>query len=199
MLSRFKAYQTVDIRVSDEIVPIQHYLRQPKRIVNTLADPKRITHLGNDIFRLRMRPLGFMTLKIQPTVDMKLQAEPDGSISLESVKCDIQGVDFINQRFNLTLKGILSPITVRENTHLAGRADLKVTVDVPPPLSLTPRPIIEGTGNKVLSGVLLTIKQRLMHQLLADYRSWAIAHQQRTDSAASDSTVLSSSSQSPIL
>ncbi|MEL6320154.1 MAG: DUF1997 domain-containing protein, partial [Cyanobacteria bacterium J06626_14] len=70
MLSRFKAYQTVDITVSEEIVPIQHYLRQPQRIINALADPKRIEFLGDNVFRLKMRPLGFMMLKIQPTVDM---------------------------------------------------------------------------------------------------------------------------------
>ncbi|MEO1520293.1 MAG: DUF1997 domain-containing protein [Cyanobacteria bacterium J06633_2] len=189
MLSRFKAYQTVDITVSEEIVPIQHYLRQPQRIINALADPKRIEFLGDNVFRLKMRPLGFMMLKIQPTVDMKLWAEQDGSIALESVKCDIKGVDFINQRFDLVLKGILSPITVQGKTHLVGRADLQVTVDVPLPLALTPRPIVESTGDKVLLGVLATVKQRLMHQLLADYRFWAIAH--RDDlKAAPDRTLL---------
>ena len=48
-------------------------------------------------------------------------------------------------------------------------------VDFPPPFSLTPKPILEATGNGLLKSVLLTVKQRLLHQLLADYRHWVIS------------------------
>lgn len=175
MLARFSSAQTVDITVQAQPVPIHHYLRQPHRVIQALVDPKRTEQIESDRFRLKMRPLHFMMLSIQPTVDMKLWASSDGEIHLESVGCKIQGVSFIDQRFHLKLKGILSPNIVNGKTHLVGRADLCVDVDVPPPLAFTPRALIEATGNGVLSSVLLTIKQRLMHQLLADYRDWAIA------------------------
>ncbi|NEP37120.1 DUF1997 domain-containing protein, partial [Moorena sp. SIO3B2] len=48
-----------------------------------------------------------------------------------------------------------------------------VKVDVPLPFSLTPKPILETTGNGLLKSVLVRIKQTLMHQLLWDYRQWA--------------------------
>jgi hypothetical protein len=48
-------------------------------------------------------------------------------------------------------------------------------VDVPMPLALTPKPFLEATGNGLLKSVLLTVKQRLMHHLLADYRAWAVS------------------------
>ena len=57
-------------------------------------------------------------------------------------------------------------------SSLQGRADLEVQVDIPPPFSFTPKPILEATGNALLKSVLITIKQRLLHQLLADYRCW---------------------------
>jgi len=58
-------------------------------------------------------------------------------------------------------------------TYLAGKANLEVKVALPPPLWLTPRPLLEITGNSLLKGVLLRIKQRLMSQLLQDYQQWA--------------------------
>lgn len=190
MLARFRSAQTVDITVKEQPVPIQHYLRQPHRVIQALVDPKRTEHIEADIFRLKMRPLNFMMLSIQPTVDMRLWAVPDGAIHLESVSCKIQGVNFIDQRFHLKLKGVLSPTVIRGQTHLVGRADLCVDVDVPPPLAFTPRALTEATGNGLLSSVLLTIKQRLMHQLLTDYRSWAITQREELHGTA-DTSLLS--------
>jgi hypothetical protein len=71
MHTRFTASQSVEIAVPEQPIPIQHYLRQPQRLVNALVDPSRIEQLSEDCFRLKMRPLAFMTLSIQPTVDFK--------------------------------------------------------------------------------------------------------------------------------
>jgi hypothetical protein len=60
-------------------------------------------------------------------------------------------------------------------------------VDIPHPFSLTPKSILETTGNGLLKSVLLTIKQRLLHHLLADYRHWVIS-QTQTKEIASDNT-----------
>ncbi|MES1021877.1 DUF1997 domain-containing protein [Gloeocapsa sp. BRSZ] len=173
MSTRFSASQAVEIVVPEQPIPVQHYLRQPQRLVNALVDPSRVEHLSSDRFRLTMRPLTFMTLSIQPTVDIKVWAEANGTIYLQSQGCEIRGVDYINQRFALNLKGYLSPCQVGSNTGLHGNADLEVQVELPPPLWLTPKPILETAGNGLLKSVLLTIKQRLQHQLLADYYAWA--------------------------
>lgn len=171
MHTRFTASQSVEIAVPKQPIPIQHYLRQPQRLVNALVDPSRIEQLSEDCFRLKMRPLAFMTLSIQPTVDLKVWAEPNGTIHLQSMGCEIRGIDYINQRFALNLKGHLSPCHNNE-TYLNGKADLEVIVELPLPFSLTPTPILEAAGNGLLKSVLLTIKQRLLHQLLADYCCW---------------------------
>ncbi|MGB3512669.1 MAG: DUF1997 domain-containing protein [Microcoleaceae cyanobacterium] len=173
MIIRFTASQSIDIPVPEQQVPIQHYLRQPKRLVYTLADITRLEQLDQDCFRLKMRPLHFMMLTIQPTVDMRVWASANSTIHLRSEGCEIRGVEYINQRFALNLVGILEPHKIKGITHLKGKADLEVKVELPPPLWLTPRPILETTGNALLKSVLITIKQRLTHQLLADYRQWA--------------------------
>lgn len=173
MYIRFNASQSVEIAVPPERLPIQHYLRQPGRLVNALVDRNRTEQLSDECFRLKMRPLQFMMLSIQPTVDMRVWAHSDGTINLESVGCEIRGVDYINDRFALNLQGRLSPHQSGETTYLRGKADLQVGVELPPPFWLTPKPILEATGNGLLKSVLHSVKQRLMYQLLLDYRRWA--------------------------
>ncbi|NJR65202.1 MAG: DUF1997 domain-containing protein [Leptolyngbyaceae cyanobacterium CRU_2_3] len=193
MSTCFSASQSVELVVPDQPIPIQHYLRQPQRLIQALVDPSRVEQLNANCFRLKMRSLSFMTLSIQPTVDMQVRAYADGSLSLESIACEIRGVEYINQRFNLNLIGRLAPVQVNGVTYLKGKADLQVQVDLPPPLWLTPKPLLEATGNGLLRSVLLTIKQRLMHQLLADYRQWVTAQIQASNSDPVEPPLLPSS------
>ncbi len=173
MQVRFLASQSVKIAVPEQQIPIQHYLRQPKRLVRTLVDPTRLEQLSQDCFRLKMRPLSFMILTIQPTVDLRVWTLSDGTLRLKSMGCEIRGVEYINERFAFNLFGRLYPCQIDGVPHLKGLADLEVQVELPPPLQLTPKPILETTGNGLLKSVLVTIKQRLMHNLLVDYRHWA--------------------------
>lgn len=172
MATKFVASQSVEITVPQQPIPIEHYLRQPQRLVNALADPRRIEQLNQEVFRLKMRPLNFMSVKIQPTVDMRVWAQSNGTINLQSVGCEILGLDYINQRFALNLKGYLLPTRRNDVTYLKGNADLEVRLELPPPFSFTPQLIMEKTGNGLLKSILLTIKQRLLNQLLSDYQSW---------------------------
>ena len=181
MYTRFTASQSVKLAVPEQPIPIQHYLRQPQRLVKALMDPSRTEQLDEDTFRLKMRSLSFMMLSIQPVVDMQIWAESDGTIHLRSLACEMRGIEYLNRRFNLQLLGTLSPQQIRGKTRLIGKADLTVKVELPPPFLLTPAPILEATGNGLLKSVLLTIKQRLMHNLLADYRTWAkVENRQQT-------------------
>ncbi|MEM9217130.1 MAG: DUF1997 domain-containing protein [Cyanobacteria bacterium P01_F01_bin.150] len=175
MVAHFTASQSVDMAVEEQQVPIHKYLCQPQRVVQSLVDPSRTTQLSHDTFRLKMRPLQFLILSIQPTVDMKLWADTDGTVHLQSVACELKGVEYLKRRFQLDLEGTLTPVESNGRTYLRGIANLTVDVDIPPALMLTPRSILEGTGNGVLNSVLLTIKKRLLNQLLVDYQRWAVS------------------------
>jgi len=182
MYIRFTSSQSVEIAVPEQPIPIQHYLRQPQRLVKALVDPSRIEQLDEEVFRLKIRPLTFLSLSIQPTADLKVWAEPNGTVHLRSVACEILGLEYINQRFELNLNGHLSPYQSHNATLLKGNADLEVKVELPLPFSLTPKPILEATGNGLLKSVLLTIKQRLLHQLLEDYMNWVSDNHEQTSS-----------------
>jgi hypothetical protein len=172
---KFTADRSVDIAVPKQPVPIHHYLRQPHRLVRSLGDPDRIKQIGDDEFCLTVRTLNFFGFELQPTVFLRVWAEADGTVQIVSTNCEIRGIDYINQRFKLELAGKLSPCIKQGQTYLSGRADLEVQVALPPPLSFTPRAIVEAAGNSLLKSILIAFKQRLMHQLLADYVIWANA------------------------
>jgi hypothetical protein len=172
MQVNFSASQLVSIPVPHERVPIQHYLRQPYRLMNALTDSSRVESVGKDLFRLTMKSRQFLMLSFQPVVDLKVWSEPNGTVHVKSIACEIRGVDYINQRFQLDLDGKIYPVQMRGQTHLAGSGDLKVSVVLPPIFWMTPQPILEAAGHSLLQGILLSFKQRLGHQLISDYRQW---------------------------
>ncbi len=174
MTVRFTASETLEIAVNEEKIPIQHYLRQPQRLVKAIADPSLMEQLSPQHFRLKMRPLSFLDLyHFQPTVVLKVWAVANGTVYLQSESCEIIGIDYINHRFSLNVAGKLFPYQRQGQTYLKGKANLEVKVELPPPLWLTPRPILEMTANRLMKGVLGRIKQRLLTQLLQDYYHWS--------------------------
>jgi Protein of unknown function (DUF1997) len=173
MQVKFVAHQSLDLTVAEHDVPITHYLRQPQRLVKALVDPSQIESMSDKLFCLKMRPINFLHFTLQPTVEMQVWAESDGTLKIQSQGCEIRGIDYINQRFHLDLVGKLVPTSHGKQAQLNGRADLTVQVDLPPALWFTPKPILEAAGNSLLKSVLMTVKQRLSHQLLVDYSQWA--------------------------
>jgi hypothetical protein len=174
MHTRFTASQGVEITVPEHPIHITNYLRQPQRVVNALAASSQIEPLGGEDYRLKMRPLNFMTLRIQPVVDMRVWADETAAINLQSIACELRGIDYVNDKFSLDLKGKLFPELQYGSTYLKGKATLAVEVELPPPFTFTPRPLLETAGNGLLLSVLSTIKQRLLHQLLSDYQAWVV-------------------------
>ena len=186
----FNASESVRISVDNEETPIQHYLRQPKRLVNAIADPQLMKQMSDDLYELKMRPINFMEIyRFQPIVLLKVWSGSNGSVYLQSVGCQIKGIDYINDRFSLNLKGVLYPRDSNGHTTLEGQSDLEVQVELPSALMFTPKAFLERAGNKLLKSVLSRIKGKLTTQLIQDYRVWA---SQETKSQSKSVSKLSS-------
>lgn len=181
-MTEFHASQTLRLRVPHEAIPIEHYLRQPQRLVKAITDPRRIEVLGEGVYRLSLRPLQFMGINIEPTADLRVLSMSDGSLHLESVGCQVKGPDylrFVNDSFGMGLQGVLTPHRTATYTELRGQADLQIAIDLPPPLRFMPAPVLDRTGKTFLSGILTTIKYRIERQLVEDYRAWVTASRQQ--------------------
>jgi hypothetical protein len=174
MYVSFNASESVQISVDNQATPIQHYLRQPQRLVQAIADPQLIKQISDDLYELKMRPINFMEIyHFQPIVQLKVWSGSKSSVYLKSAGCQIKGIDYINNRFSLKLKGVLYPHEQNGQTTLEGQADLEVGVELPTALMFTPQAFLERAGNTLLKGVLGRIKQKLMTQLIQDYVAWA--------------------------
>ena len=171
----FQAEETVNIKVEQRDIPIQHYLRQPSKLVKAIAEKKLITELDGDCYRIQMRPITFLEIyTFQPVAVLKVWSGASGNVYLNCVSCEVRGIEYLNRRFSLKLKGKLTPVEAEDKQiYLQGKANLTVTVDLHPALWFTPRPLLQTTGNSILKGVLTRIKHRLMSQLLQDYYEFA--------------------------
>ncbi|WP_324281488.1 DUF1997 domain-containing protein [Cyanobacterium aponinum UTEX 3222] len=179
----FQAEETVKLEVKQQAIPIQHYLRQPSRLVKAIADRKLMTALKDDCYRLQMHPLSFLDMyHFQPTAVLKVWSGASGNVYVNSVSCEIKGIEYLNRRFSLQLKGKLTPTEIEGKVYLQGKANLTVTVDLPPPLWFTPKSLLLTTGNSLLKGVLVRIKNKLMSQLLNDYYDFVKSEQEKTHS-----------------
>ena len=174
MYVSFNASESVQIPIVNEEKPISHYLRQPKRLVHAIADSQLMKQISEDLYELKMRPINFMEIyHFQPIVLLKVWSGSNGSVYLQSVDCEIQGIDYINDRFSLKLKGVLYPKEDNGQTVLEGQSDLEVGVELPTALMFTPKPLLERAGNTLLKSVLGRIKNKLTGSLIQDYRNWA--------------------------
>lgn len=173
----FASSQTIDLRVPSQPIPIHTYLCQSQRLVYSLATPDRVTQFDDEYYQFRLAPLNFMNLKFQPVVDLRVITTDQGHVTISSSRCELQGLELFRDRFQFSLEGELCPVVMQGETVLKGQADLMVGVDLPMPFKLMPKSLIEATGTALLSSILLTVKQRLMTQLLQDYQDWA-THQQ---------------------
>ncbi|CAN5811380.1 DUF1997 domain-containing protein [soil metagenome] len=172
---RFSASQSVTISVPPQPVSIEAYLSQADRLVYALMDKKQVEVLNPNLFRVSVRPIRFIGLSLQPVCDIEVWQEEE-TVRLRSDRCQLKGRDSINQRFSVNMQGYLVPQTTSAGKKLRGQANLRVSVDLPQAMSLTPGPLLERTGNSIINGILLTLKQRLMRQLINDYCAWAAAH-----------------------
>jgi hypothetical protein len=186
-MQAFHASQSLRLRVPNEALPIEHYLRQPQRLVQAITDPRRIEMVGDGVYRLSLRPLQFFGISIEPTADLQVRSLSDGSLHLESVGCQVKGPDylsFVNDSFGLALRGVLTPHRQDSCTELVGQADLQIQLELPPPIRFMPASVLDRTGKTFLGGILGTIKHRIERQLVEDYRAWVATHGQSPPATA---------------
>jgi hypothetical protein len=97
-------------------------------------------------------------------------------VHLQNLDYQIKGLEAFMEGFKLDVRGTLQAVPGAGGTmELQGQADLVVSLELPPPLWLTPKSLLQGTGDRLLGEVLQRIKRQLLKQLLLDYKDWAAA------------------------
>ena len=174
MQVQFQAIELVELAAPQSSPLIEKYLQQVDRIVRVIADPKLTDKLTAEKYRLKMQPIGFLELyKFQPIVTLKIWCDRQNVLHLESLDYQLKGLEAFMDGFELKLIGTLKAQQDRQdNLKLMGKADLSVSLKLPPPLWLTPKSLLQATGDRLLSEVLQRIKQQILRQLIQDYKVW---------------------------
>ena len=180
---RFSASQSVTISVPPQPLPVKAYLSEVDRLVYALVDEQQVEMLNPNLFRVKVRPIRFIGLSLQPVCDIKVWLE-GSTVRLSSNRCYLEGHESFNQKFSMNMQGylVVQPTSEGQATgqesgqRLRGQANLGVSVDLPQAMRFTPKPLLERTGNGLLNGILITLKQRMMRQLIKNYCAWASAH-----------------------
>lgn len=178
----FRTSKTLNLLVPNEVIPIEHYLRQPQRLIQAITDPKRIEQIEESVYRLSLRPLSFLGIAIEPTADLRVWSQSDGTLRLESLACEVKVPDYlsyVNHSFSMALEGTLKPQRQANGTALNGQANLAVQVDLPAPIKYMPNAVLDSAGRTFLNSILSTIQHRIERQLVEDYRAWVVATQHR--------------------
>ncbi|MGB3298733.1 MAG: DUF1997 domain-containing protein [Phormidesmis sp.] len=177
---RFSASQSVTISVPPQPLPIKAYLSEVDRLVYALVDEQQVEVLNPNLFRIKVRPIRFIGLSLQPVCDIKVWLE-DSTVRLSSNRCYLEGHESFNQKFSMNMQGylVVQPTSAdvksgqTSGQRLRGQANLGVGIDLPQAMRFTPKPLLERTGNGLLNGILITLKQSLMRQLIKNYCAWA--------------------------
>lgn len=191
VMVRFSACQSVTISVPEQPRSIEDYLSEPSRLVCALLDEQQVERIHPNLFRVRMKPIKFLSLSVRPVSDIRVWCEDD-VVRLSSDRCVVEGYEAFNERFAINMQGYLLVQQMPAGKTLRGQANLGVSVDLPQALKLTPKPLLERTGNGLINGILITLKQRLMRQLIEDYGVWAASSSTASSSTVSASTTSSS-------
>lgn len=167
------ASEQVKLPVQQQRIPLSLYLQHPERLVSAIARADQCHGLQADFYQLKTKPLNFWHLySFQPEVILKIWSAPSGRVYLQGQQCRLLGLEELNDRFTLHLKGHLSPHQEQDHLYLQGQAQVRIEVTLPPALWLTPKPLLENAGNLLVREVLTRIKQRILKHLLQDYYQW---------------------------
>lgn len=164
------ASQSVEIAISPAPVPIYQYLSNTERLVYALVDPSQIKVLGPHTFQFSMRPIKFLMLTLEPVAEVQIYPNDQNKIIIYSDSCQLRHQSALNRRFSFKLQGWLAARD--DNSGVSGNAQLDISIDLPSAFRFTPKALLESTGNAIVNGILTTIKQRLQHRLIHEYRGW---------------------------
>lgn len=165
-----QASQSVEIAIAPAPIPIDQYLSNTERLVYALADPSQIKILDHHTFQFSMRPIKFLMLTLEPVADVKIYQNDCNEVIIYSDSCRLRHQSALNRRFSFRLQGWLAARS--DNSGVSGNAELEINIDLPSAFRFTPKHLLESTGNTIVNGILMTIKQRLQRRLVHEYRSW---------------------------
>lgn len=163
----FSARQKLGLAIPGSLESLTAYLRQEERVVRVLLGSGELQVLEPARYRYTLPRFKVFQLQVQPVVDLRTTLLPRRLV-IRSCRCHLDSTALAVNDFQLQLDSWLEA----RGGQLEGEATLAVQVSRPELLRLIPKTVLEGTGGRVLAGVLGKIKARMSRKLLQDFQDW---------------------------
>ena len=163
----FSARQKLGLAVPGSSENLIAYLKQEERVVRVLLGSGTLQTLGPAHYRYTLSPLRVFQLQVQPIVDLRTTLLPQRLV-IRSCQCHLDSTALAINDFQLQLDSWLEA----RGEQLDGEASLAAQVTRPELLRLLPKAVLEGTGGRVLAGVLGRIKAGMSRKFLQDFQAW---------------------------
>lgn len=163
----FSSRQKLGLAVPGSTESLTAYLKQEERVVKVLLGSDGLQVLGPAHYRYTLPRLKVFQLQVQPVVDLRTTLLPQRLV-IRSCRCRLDSTALAVNDFQLQLDSWLEA----RAGQFEGESTLAVQVTRPELLRLIPQAVLEGTGVRVLGGVLGRIKARMSRKLLQDFQDW---------------------------
>eukprot|EP00892_Ulva_mutabilis_P000296 jgi/Ulvmu1/10267/UM060_0069.1 len=123
---------------------------------------------------LQVPKVTFMDLFIYPTSTLEVECTEGTGVVINALGTEIRGSHHVenlncNDRFEMKLKVVLKP----DDDLMDAKATFQLDVDVPFPLNVTPKPMIESAGNVAVQRTLSSLMDTLCQSIVKDHVAWS--------------------------
>lgn len=167
----FSARQKLGLAVPGSSGNLSAYLKQEERVVRVLLGSDALQVLRPARYRYTLPRFKVFQLQVQPIVDLRTTLLPH-QLVIRSCQCRLNSTVLAANDFQLRLESWLEAC----GDHVEGEACLAVQASRPALLRLIPQAVLEGTGDRVLAGVLSRIKARISREFVQDFQIWRRGH-----------------------
>eukprot|EP00884_Botryococcus_braunii_P017476 jgi/Botrbrau1/4411/Bobra.0348s0004.1 len=171
----FQASKSATQSVQPGVRPLAEYMALPASQYSVL-DAKKIERLDDNTFRCHVGGLHFFNFIVEPVLTVSVVVGERGP-TVKLLETKLEGspsVEAANDKFGATMTNVVQWDTSADGgLELRSDTDIQVSLEVPSWFRIIPLPALEGTGSRVMQGVLNTMVPRFLKQLSLDYHLWA--------------------------
>ncbi len=154
---------------------VRLYVSDPQRLLRCGFPPERITPLGDDRYRLYVRPLAWMGLTIEPVTELQIGSDDQGSAWAQLINYELKGHPWLVKNLKIDFRARLQTLEAQNaegRTPMEGWAEASASFPTPPFLSWVAEPVLTGAARAILEGFLWILRDRLSKSLEQDFREW---------------------------
>ncbi|WOK93280.1 hypothetical protein Cni_G01975 [Canna indica] len=170
---------------SEDIISFDEYIFDRPRVFRAMfPDIRRSKQLNDEEWRIQMLPIKFLFASVNPVVVMRLRHKSNGKeyppgvpehatgvLELQATRWELQGLEEIQMppHFALNVQGVLYADRSSKNRRLKGHLEMRISLILPPALTLVPDGLLRSIADAVLRRLLEKMKHEVDVGLISDF------------------------------